>query len=76
MKSIYPFLYPLTVTMIISYRLSYLLQSCKLDPEYCQVMECDLPEGLKPNEHAEITVSLKIDKSNVPVPEVVIVSPQ
>lgn len=43
-------------------------QSCSEDPSYCQVFECDLPNGLKYEEYAEINVSLVVDKLNIPVP--------
>ncbi|GFS23869.1 integrin alpha-9 [Elysia marginata] len=45
------------------------VQSCRLDPSYCQVFECELPKGLQHDEYAEVNVSLVVDKLNIPVPD-------
>ncbi|RUS69964.1 hypothetical protein EGW08_022272 [Elysia chlorotica] len=45
------------------------IQSCKLDPVYCQVFECDLSHGLKRDHYAEVNVSLVVNKLNIPVPQ-------
>ncbi|GFN80459.1 integrin alpha 8, partial [Plakobranchus ocellatus] len=45
------------------------VQSCTLDPQYCQKFECILPKGLAPDAQAEINVTLIVDKENIPIPE-------